>query len=360
MLLFRPPLLTDRDAAAKAVAESGYNGSDAGFANVYLLRKKYGTLIALQDGFLFRYYNGEGSRRGYAFPLGAGDPGKALELIAEDSRESGRPLEFCLVDEPRAQILREYFCKISGSKSVNEKNGSDGKECAGSALHFENNRGDSDYIYSVKILATLPGSDYRKKRNHISRFTRTYGQFELRAMTPANIADALEIEKRWLNDDGETATGNADCKTPCDCAEAALAERSEDEKSRMAEYCAIVEALENFDALGMKGGVLYVEGKPVGMTIASEIAPAVWDIHFEKVIGEYADNGGYAVINKLFAEHLVAAGATLINREEDIGLEGLRKAKLSYYPQTILNKAHVTCQSRDSLCHPREGGDLPD
>ena len=367
MLLFRPPLLTDRDAAAKAVAESGYNGSDAGFANVYLLRKKYGTLIALQEGFLFRYYNGEGSRRGYAFPLGAGALSKALELIVEDSRESGRPLEFCLVDEPRAQILREYFCKISGSKSVNEKNGSDGKECAGSALHFENNRGDSDYIYSAKILATLPGSDYRKKRNHISRFTRTYGQFKLRAMTPANIADALEIEKRWLNDDGETALENTDCETPCDCAEAALAERSEDEKSRMAEYCAIVEALENFDALGMKGGVLYVEGKPVGMTIASEIAPGVWDIHFEKVIGEYADNGGYAVINKLFAEHLVAAGATLINREEDIGLEGLRKAKLSYYPQTILDKTHVTCQSRDShsqprdsLCHPREGGDLPD
>ena len=360
MLLFRPPLLTDRDAAAKAVAESGYNGSDAGFANVYLLRKKYGTLIALQDGFLFRYYNGEGSRRGYAFPLGIGDLNKALELIAEDARESGRPLEFCLVDEPRAQILREYFCKISGSKSVNEKNGSDGKECAGSVLHFENNRGDSDYIYSAEILATLPGSDYRKKRNHISRFTRTYEQFELREMIPANIADALEIEKRWLNDDGETALENTDCETPCDCAEAALAERSEDEKSRMAEYCAIVEALENFDALGMKGGVLYFEGKPVGMTIASEIAPGVWDIHFEKVIGEYADNGGYAVINKLFAEHLVAAGATLINREEDIGLEGLRKAKLSYYPQTILDKTHVTCQPRDSLCHPREGGDLPD
>jgi len=341
MLLFRPPLLTDRDAAAKAVAESGYNGSDAGFANVYLLRKKYGTLIALQDGFLFRYNNGEGSRRGYAFPLGIGDLNKALELIAEDARESGRPLEFSLVDEPRAQILREYFCKISDSKSVNEKNGSDGKECAGFALHFENNRGDSDYIYSAESLATLPGSDYRKKRNHISRFTRTYEQFELREMIPANIADALEIEKRWLNDDGETATGNADCETPCDCAEAALAERSEDEKSRMVEYCAIVEALENFDALGMKGGVLYVDGKPVGMTIASEITPGVWDIHFEKVIGEYADNGGYAVINKLFAEHLVAAGATLINREEDIGLEGLRKAKLSYYPQTILDKTHV-------------------
>ena len=77
------------------------------------------------------------------------------------------------------------------------------------------------------------------------------------------------------------------------------------------------------------------------MTMASEIAPGAWDIHFEKVIDEYAVNGGYAIINKLFAERLVAAGAKFINREEDINIEGLRKAKLSYYPQTILDKCHV-------------------
>jgi hypothetical protein len=335
MLLFRPPLLTDRDAAAKAVAESGYNGSDAGFANVYLLRKKYGTLIALQEGFLFRYYNGEGSRRGYAFPLGADDPRKALDLIVEDARETGRPLEFCLVDEARAQILRDYF---------------------GERMTTVNNRGDSDYIYSAESLATLPGTPYRKKRNHISRFGRTYAQFELREITRENIAEALEIEKNWL----KSGVEGEPCDPTCECEQDAWAERSEDEKSRLAEFCAIEEALQNFDTLGMKGAMLYVDGKPVGMTMASEIAPRIWDIHFEKVIGEYANNGGYAVINKMFAEHLVAAGATLINREEDVGLEGLRKAKLSYYPQTILDKTHVTCQSRDSLCHPREGGDLPD
>ena len=344
MIEFKAPEISDRATAAKAVADSGYTGSDASFANIYLLRKKYGTLMALQDGFLFRYYNGQGNRRGYAFPLGTGDPSKALALIAEDARESGRTLEFCLVDDPRARILREYF---------------------GEKLLFEENRGDSDYVYSAESLANLPGNTYRKKRNHISRFTRTYGQFELREMTSANIADALEIEKRWMNVD-DAAPGDSGQETTCDCAEAALAERSEDEKSRHAEYCAIVEALDNFDALGMKGGVLYVEGKPVGMTMASEIAPGIWDIHFEKVVDEYAVNGGYAVINKLFAERLVAAGATLINREEDIGLEGLRKAKLSYYPQTILDKMHATCQARDLhshprdlYCHPREGGDLP-
>lgn len=326
MIPFKSPELNDREAAAKAVAASGYIGSDASFANIYLLRKKYGTQVALQDGFLFRYYNGQGSRRGYAFPLGEGDVGAALKWIADDARATGRPLEFCLVDESRAQILREFF-----------KAGINSTEAT---INFEDNRGDSDYIYSAESLATLAGNLYRKKRNHISRFTRSYGQFELRHITPENVDVALDIEKQWL----KSVASESACEPTCECEEAARAECSEDEKSRMAEYCAIVEALENFGALGMKGAVLYVEGKPVAMTMASEIIPGAWDIHFEKVIGEYADNGGYAVINKMFAERLVAAGATLINREEDIGLEGLRKAKLSYYPLTILDKYHVTSQ----------------
>jgi hypothetical protein len=337
MIEFKAPELSDRVAVANAVADSGYTGSDASFANIFLLRKKYGTQIALQDGFLFRYYNGQGSRRGYAFPLGTGEPQAALKLIAEDARESGRPLEFCLVDEPRAQILRENF----------------------DTLHFEENRGDSDYIYFAEGLASLAGNQYKKKRNHVSRFNRTYSDYEIRPLTPENYADALTVEKSWLYIETLGESSDTDCECTCECEEAAWAERSEDEKSRHAEYCAIVEALENFDKLGLNGAVLYVEGKPVGMTMASEIAPGAWDIHFEKVIDEYAVNGGYAIINKLFAERLVAAGAKFINREEDINIEGLRKAKLSYYPQTILDKMHATCQARDHYCHPREGGDLP-
>ena len=340
MIPFKSPELNDREAAAKAVAASGYIGSDASFANIYLLRKKYGTQVALQDGFLFRYYNGQGSRRGYAFPLGEGDVGAALKWIADDALATGRPLEFCLVDEPRAQILREFFNADADS--------------AEAAINFEENRGDSDYVYSAEALATLAGNQYRKKRNHVSRFNRTYGQFELQEITAENAGVALEIEKSWL----KSVVGNSACEPTCECEEAARAECSEDEMSRMAEYCAIVEALDNFDALQMRGAVLYVEGKPVGMTMASEIIPGAWDIHFEKVIGEYADNGGYAVINKMFAERLVADGAKFINREEDISLEGLRKAKLSYFPLTILDKTHVTshldlhCHPRDLTCHP--------
>lgn len=328
MINFKTPELSDRTAVAKAVADSGYTGSDASFANIFLLRQKYGTQIALQDGVLFRCYNGVGSRRGYAFPLGEGDVSAAIALIVEDAHKSGRLLEFCLVDEPRAQILREYFA--SAGANIDE-----------TALHFEENRGDSDYIYSAEGLATLAGNLYKKKRNHVSRFNRTYSDYEIRPLTPENFADALAVEKSWLNIETLGESSDTDCECTCECREAAWAERSEDEKSRMAEYCAIVEALENFDKLGLNGAVLYVEGKPVGMTMASEIVPGAWDIHFEKVIDEYAENGGYAIINKLFAERLVVAGAKFINREEDINIEGLRRAKLSYYPQTILDKMHV-------------------
>ena len=239
MIPFKSPELSDREAAAKAVAASGYIGSDACFTNVYLLRKKYGTQVALQDGFLFRYYNGQGSRRGYAFPLGEGDVAGALKWIVDDAQATGRPLEFCLVDELRAQILQEYF---------NANAGSNGAE---SPLHFENNRGDSDYVYSAEALATLAGNQYRKKRNHISRFNRTYGQFELQEIKAENAGVALEIEKLWL----KSVAGDSACEPTCECEEAARAECSEDELSRMAEYCAIVEALENFDALQMRGAV---------------------------------------------------------------------------------------------------------
>ena len=173
MINFKAPELSDRVAVANAVADSGYTGSDASFANIFLLRQKYGTQIAMQEGFLFRYYNGQGSRRGYAFPLGEGDAGAAIALIAEDARESGRPLEFCLVDEPRAQILREYFASA----------GANGAE---PTFFFSENRGDSDYIYSAEDLATLAGNQYRKKRNHISRFNRTYSDYEICPLTPEN------------------------------------------------------------------------------------------------------------------------------------------------------------------------------
>ena len=102
------------------------------------------------------------------------------------------------------------------------------------------------------------------------------------------------------------------------------------------EYQAICEALDRFDELELKGAVMYVKNRPAGMTVASKINNDIWDIHYEKVIEDMANDGGYAVINRLFAQLL--EGATYINREEDMGIEGLRKAKQSYHPMFMVKK----------------------
>ena len=308
MIPFREPSLDDRDAAFRAVAASGCVGSDAAFANLFLLRRKYGTLVALRDGFLFRLYRGTGSRRGYAFPLGPGDPGPALDAIRADAEENGRPLEFCLVDGERAALLAAKF---------------------GDAVRFEPNRGDADYLYRASDLAELPGRAYMKKRNRVARFARNCPGAEFAPLGPETAGDARAVERRWL--------GEAEPEGAAD--EAAAAERSEDAASRLAEAGAIEEALERFDALGLRGALLRVAGEPVAMTMASEIAPGVWDAHFEKAVGEAAANGAYAAINKFFAASL--PGAVLVNREEDLGMEGLRRAKLSYGPSTILEKSRA-------------------
>ena len=101
-------------------------------------------------------------------------------------------------------------------------------------------------------------------------------------------------------------------------------------------------ALNNFEAFSaqaqMRGGILFVKKQPVAFCLSSLLSPLITDIHFEKCLANFAKDGGYAVINNEFAKTI---STKYTNREEDLGLEGLRKAKLSYYPEIILEKFDV-------------------
>ena len=94
-------------------------------------------------------------------------------------------------------------------------------------------------------------------------------------------------------------------------------------------------ALEHFEELRMRGGMLLVDGKVVAFTMGSEISPRVFDVHFEKAMAEY--DGAYTVIHQEFAARNLAS-YEYINREEDMGIPGLRKAKLSYQPVFLVEK----------------------
>lgn len=292
MLEWSIPEAEDEDWINSCIAVSGTMASDASFANIYLLRNKYSTKISRYKDFIIRKYSGKGARCGYTFPLGKGDVAKALAEIEKDAKECGERLQFAFVTEEQKEVL---------------ENAMPARFC------YSSDAGDSDYIYLRSELASLSGKAFHKKKNHFSKFVRTYPDYKYYEIGACNIYDAQKVADAWyyehLQDEGA---------------------------SQLAEYKAIKEALENFEELGLIGGIIYVNDSPCAMTIASKINENTVDVHFEKAVGEYALNGGYAAINKLFSEKL--DGVTWLNREEDIGIEGLRKAKLSYRPKIMLKK----------------------
>lgn len=292
MLEWSIPEAEDEDWINSCIAVSGTMASDASFANIYLLRNKYSTKISRYKDFIIRKYSGKGARCGYTFPLGKGDVAKALAEIEKDAKECGERLQFAFVTEEQKEVL---------------ENAMPARFC------YSSDAGDSDYIYLRSELASLSGKAFHKKKNHFSKFVRTYPDYKYYEIGACNIYDAQKVADAWYYE-----------------------HLQDEDASQLAEYKAIKEALENFEELGLIGGIIYVNGSPCAMTIASKINENTVDVHFEKAVGEYALNGGYAAINKLFSEKL--DGVTWLNREEDIGIEGLRKAKLSYRPKIMLKK----------------------
>lgn len=292
MLEWSIPEAEDEDWINSCIAVSGTMASDASFANIYLLRNKYSTKISRYKDFIIRKYSGKGARCGYTFPLGKGDVAKALAEIEKDAKECGERLQFAFVTEEQKEVL---------------ENAMPARFC------YSSDAGDSDYIYMRSELASLSGKAFHKKKNHFSKFVRTYPDYKYYEIGACNIYDAQKVADAWYYE-----------------------HLQDEDASQLAEYKAIKEALENFEELGLIGGIIYVNDSPCAMTIASKINENTVDVHFEKAVGEYALNGGYAAINKLFSEKL--DGVTWLNREEDIGIEGLRKAKLSYRPKIMLKK----------------------
>ena len=161
----------------------------------------------------------------------------------------------------------------------------------------------------------------------MSRFLREYPDFEIRytdrEQSGVILQDMLRVEAHWLS------------------------EQEELPGSVLIERDGIEEAIKLWDQLALTGAVIYVAGAPVAMTIAAEISPEVYDIIFEKSYGEYAHSGGFAAINQLFARYLLEhRSVKWINREEDMGVPGLRWAKMAYHPDLHLKKFEAVLSDR--------------
>ncbi|MBC8530602.1 DUF2156 domain-containing protein [Gehongia tenuis] len=182
---------------------------------------------------------------------------------------------------------------------------------------IEEDRDNFDYVYRWEDLAELKGKKYHGKRNHINKFLQEYS-YEYLPLTADLVGDCKEVYLKWMDEKSEDELGPAI------------------EAERMATW----EALDHFEELSMVGGVIKVNGRVEAFSLGEFMKKPGWAVvHIEKANSEIP--GLYPLINQQFVIHALA-GAEFVNREEDMGLEGLRKAKLSYQPAEMVKKYVVT------------------
>lgn len=220
-------------------------------------------------------------------------------------------LEFCLCSQTQTQLIDEILQNHFPDLFIS----------------WQSDRSQSDYLYLKENLAQLQGQKYQKKKNHVLHFLKTYDNrwnflhFDKSTVNDKIKQQILLVEEKWFS------------------------ERNGSEFPELiTEKNIISNAVKNFEILNMSGGILFIDNKPVAMTLASPVSSSVLDIHFEKSLAEPAKNGAYAAINQFFAQKCTEY--KYLNREEDLGIPGLRKAKLSYKPDIILDKFSGNLQKK--------------
>ncbi|MCM1187592.1 MAG: GNAT family N-acetyltransferase [Lachnoclostridium sp.] len=299
------------------------------FASNFLWRKSYGVEVAEICGCGLIRYRGEKNYR-YSFPFGNGDKKAAIEMLLSYCREEfGQDylLDLCPLTEKQREELIEWF---------------PGK------FEIEADRDDFDYVYLREDLASLKGKKYHGKRNHIARF-KDADDWSYEPLTSENIPECRAMSREWLGikedsvknrfsmqefsaqeiSSGESGAQTSDMQKIDTETEARIEQSVEDEN------IALHEALDHYEEFGLVGGLLRKEGKVVAFTIGEPLNAETMVVHFEKA---YPDlQGAYPMINQQFVLH-ECENYKYVNREEDVGDVGLRKAKLSYYPEILLKK----------------------
>ena len=190
-----------------------------------------------------------------------------------------------------------------------------------------------DYLYDAEALRTLAGQKYTKKRNHINKFLKAYeGRWEYRTLTYADHEEVLAFLKKWM--EAKLAVGE----------EGGIDENGEafdPEEELRGEFLGIQDILNHENLFNhIRAGAIYLDGELKAFSMGDyNEKEKVAIISIEKADPEIP--GLYQMINQQFARHAYP-DALLINREDDVGIEGLRKSKMSYYPVDFEKKYVIT------------------
>lgn len=299
MFEFRKIELNDRDRINEKLRISDFRGCEYSFANNMAWQRLNDTQICFYGDFYI------------SCSLDNGQPYITFPAGVRTDNDEGREEYIRLFEE-----LISYFEK-QGKKlvisSVTEENLQWLKEYYGEKITCEYNRDGSDYIYNSADLISFAGKKYHGKRNHLKHFYENDWSFE--PITAENLEECISFSATFYNNAGEA------------------------DFSAMVEQYAINLFFMNMDYLGLKGGALKVDGKLVGITIGEQLNSDTFVVHIEKARSDI--QGAYPAICNQFVK-ANACDLRYVNREEDLGLEGLRKSKLSYRPAFLLDK-HIIC-----------------
>ncbi len=296
MLTFRRVELSDRERITRLHHASPDRGCEYTFGNIFIWRDVYDTKVAFTgDGLCVVRF--DKVVEAYLFPFGEGKNLKqTLDDMQADSASLGRRFMVIAASaDDRDTVNALYPGRFSEHTS----------------------RDFAEYVYNSEDLIELRGKKYHGKRNHISRFMQEYPDYAFAEIDADNIGAVRAMNERWY--------------------EELMAEYGDE--SLAEERVASQSAFDHFFELGFQGGLITVNGEVAAFAMGEPINPQTFCVHIEKA--RYDVNGAYTVINRDFAAHF-CKDYRYINREDDVGDEGLRRAKLSYYPAVLTDKFVVT------------------
>lgn len=294
MIEFKAPELSQKEICDAYLRDASHRGCGYSFVNLYLWgRQKVG--FAADCLVFFSQYN---RKSVYGFPVGGKDVKPALDAIIADARERGIPCRMIGLVKEDCDLLESLYP---------------------GQFRFHNDRDFYDYVYDINDLADLKGRKYQKKRNHLNRFRQENPRFELAVITEDNLPVVERLVQKWYD----------------------LRLQADPLADFYMEQAALKKALKNMDKLGLEGLMLSTENGPAAMTLGSFLSDDTFDVHFEKALDTV--DGAYPAINHGFANYLREKYPQLrfLNREDDMGLEGLRRAKESYCPHHLVEKYWV-------------------
>lgn len=268
---------------------------DLSFANMFGWSHLYGTELAEMDGCLIVRFRADG-RLAYMSPILPERDDvlfcRGLDAIRRDALQWNEPY-LIILDSERQRDLLVLHC--------------------GRDYELKTERDYSDYLYLRRILQELPGKHLQGKRNHVNRFKAKYPDFTYEKLEKKDLEECLDLTRRWK------------AKKLVDSVRRECSD----------EYSVIVRIMQNWDVLEMTGGCIRVGGVMAGFTYGTPVNHSTFDVCVEK--GDIRFDGVYAVLCQEFVRHLPER-FEWINREEDMGLDGLRRSKESYCPERLIYK----------------------